>query len=227
MDWAVHAEARVRGHSTLFNTQYDKPQIMLKSMLITFLASVFLLIGYELSACNQNYAFVLPNKPYMAPGQDIKVKISVPTANFVSFVDLFVNGQQVDRIEDYPFSWGKPYGKKLPSILQNAEEGTYQIKVVIKDVCGRKHTLTRQVIVKRVVAVYQPYKPLLPLISTLERKYPHSQIIEYKYKGQQILGVKRCARGTRITWFDRKGVALSNVYQSQARFVKSWVNRCQ
>ncbi len=199
---------------------------MLKSMLITLMFSLFLLTGSELPACNQNYAFILPNKPYMAPGQDIKVKIHVPTANYVSYIDLFVNGQQVDRIQNYPFSWGKPYGKKLPSILQDAEEGTYHIKVVIKDVCGRKHTLSRQVIVKRVVAVYQPYKPLLPLVSTLDRKYPNSQILEYQYKNQQILGVKRCGRGNKTIWFDRRGVALRNVYHSQTKFIKKWVNRC-
>ena len=211
----------------MLSPQYFKPHTMLKSILITLMLPILLLTGGELPACSQNYAFILPNKPYMAPGQDIKVKINVPTANFVSYVDLFVNGQQVDRIQNYPFSWGKPYGKKLPSILQDAEEGTYQIKVVIKDVCGRKHTLTRQVIVKRVVAVYQPYKSLLPLVSTLERKYPNSQILEYRYKHQQVLGVKRCGTGNQIIWFDRRGADLRNVKHSQTKFIKKWVSRCK
>ena len=179
-----------------------------------------------MNGCNQIYSFYLPNNPYLAPGQDLKVRINVPDGTFVSFVDLYLNGVGIDRDQDYPFAWGKPYGT-LPHQLREMEEGTYQVKAVIKDVCGRKHTITRQVTVKRVVAVYQPHKPLLPLVSTLQKKYPNSQILEYKYRGKSVLSVKRCGRYGKEIWFDRRGVAIKNVYTSQTKLVKKWVNRCK
>lgn len=178
------------------------------------------------NGCNQNYSFYLPNKPYLAPGQDLKVRINVPDGTFVSYVDLYVNGVAIDRDQNYPFAWGKPYGT-LPHQLREMEEGTYQVKAVIKDVCGRKHTISKQVIVKRVVVVYQPYKPLIPLVSSLQKKYPNSQILEYKYRGKSIIGVKKCGKYSKAIWFDRRGVAIGHVYTSQTKLVKKWVSRCR
>ncbi|MEL6924158.1 MAG: hypothetical protein AAFO94_08930, partial [Bacteroidota bacterium] len=56
---------------------------------------------------------------------------------YIKYMELYVNGKQVRRESSYPYEWCKK-GRNDDVYLRKLKPGTYRIKVVVYDTCGKK-----------------------------------------------------------------------------------------
>ncbi|NRD23068.1 carbohydrate-binding protein [Winogradskyella litoriviva] len=89
-------------------------------------------------------SFVTPNDlDNIEPGENIEVEASITSApEHISSLDLFINDVLVRSTTSTPFTWG--FNGQNDIVLENIEEGTYQLKLVLTDNRGRtrENTIT-------------------------------------------------------------------------------------
>lgn len=83
------------------------------------------------------FSFPDCNKTYAA-GRDLYVKVDTKKHQDIEYMELFVNGQFVRKENSYPYEWCVSTGN-TDSCLRKMRQGTYNLKVKIKDRCGNYH----------------------------------------------------------------------------------------
>ena len=56
----------------------------------------------------------------------------------IEYMELYCNGQKIRKESSYPYEWCKGNGNSDYQ-LRNMQKGTYNLKVVVKDKCGKYH----------------------------------------------------------------------------------------
>lgn len=89
-------------------------------------------------------SFVTPNNlDNIEPGNTIEVEASTTsTPENIASLELFINNVLVRSITSAPFTWG--YSGQGDTLLENVDEGTYELKLVLTDDRGRtkENTIT-------------------------------------------------------------------------------------
>ncbi len=186
-------------------------------------------------SCNQHISLVQPSQNIFLSGSDVYVKIATSHPNTVSFVDLYLNKEFIRRDQSYPFEWASPQNA-LDEELRNMPAGTYHLHAIVKDVCGKKKTISRKIMVTNATKIYR-YNPIYELswLKKINKRYHNAKISEYRKGPRTFFKVQPClGKGQTNYWFDAQG-RLVGKFSSQklnqgkfsnARLIKCWADPC-
>ncbi|MEM6317475.1 MAG: hypothetical protein AAF960_07380 [Bacteroidota bacterium] len=90
------------------------------------------------SYCNGNFTYNFKCGSHYKKGKNLYVKINPQQYQDIEWAELYINNQYVRKESSYPYEWCKP-NSSGDNYLKNMQAGTYNIKVKLKDKCGKYH----------------------------------------------------------------------------------------
>lgn len=87
--------------------------------------------------CKWTADYHFQDKKTFKAGQDVYVKVNAQNYKDIAYMQLYCNNRLIRKESQYPYEWCKGGGSS-DGALRKCKKGTYRLKCVIVDKCGKK-----------------------------------------------------------------------------------------